>query len=113
MLPDHSHKAEQCLSRAIKRAPSLVDAWNALGVCYWKAKNMQQAYDCFNEDLVHVSSCTVLEFVHLDHSVGAHSSRDYEGSYCTVTCFVTLSQSKNKESLRNVSMVLRQIGKGI
>ena len=66
VLPDHSPEAEQCLSRAIKHDPSLVDAWNALGECYWKAGNVQQAYDCFTGALMHVSSCAVLEFVHLE-----------------------------------------------
>lgn len=66
VLPDHSPEAEQCLSRAIKHDPSLVDAWNALGECYWKAGNVQQAYDCFTGALMHVSSCAVSEFVHLE-----------------------------------------------
>ena len=54
VLPEHSPEAQQCLSQAIKHDPSLVDAWNALGECYWKAGNVQQAYDCFAGALMHV-----------------------------------------------------------
>lgn len=54
ILPEHSPEAQQCLSQAIKHDPSLVDAWNALGECYWKAGNVQQAYDCFAGALMHV-----------------------------------------------------------
>lgn len=72
VLPEHSPEAEQCLSRAVKQDPTLVDAWNCLGECYWKAGNVTQAYNCFK---------------------GA------------------LGQERNKESLRNLSVVLRQMGK--
>lgn len=54
VLSEHSPEAQQCLSQAIKHDPSLVDAWNALGECYWKAGNVQQAYDCFAGALMHV-----------------------------------------------------------
>lgn len=52
--PDYSAEAEQCLSKAIKHNPSLVGAWCALGECYWKAGNIQQAHDCFTGSLQHV-----------------------------------------------------------
>ena len=52
--PEHSKEAEDCLSRAVKHDPTLVEAWNALGENYWKAGNVQQAHDCFMGSLAHV-----------------------------------------------------------
>ena len=52
--PEHSKEAEDCLSRAVKHDPMLVEAWNALGENYWKAGNVQQAHDCFMGSLAHV-----------------------------------------------------------
>ncbi|XP_015602216.1 tetratricopeptide repeat protein 5 [Cephus cinctus] len=62
-------QAEELLSKAVKLEPSLIDAWNELGECYWKNDDIQQAKNCF---------------------IGA------------------LPHGKNKVSLRNLSMVLRQ-----
>uniref|UniRef100_A0A8C5EWU6 Tetratricopeptide repeat protein 5 OB fold domain-containing protein n=1 Tax=Gouania willdenowi TaxID=441366 RepID=A0A8C5EWU6_GOUWI len=67
---DFSAVAEECLSRAVKLEPGLVDGWNALGEQYWKKGDMIGARNCFT---------------------GA------------------LQQKKNKVSLRNLSMVLRQL----
>ncbi|XP_031555752.1 tetratricopeptide repeat protein 5-like [Actinia tenebrosa] len=68
---DFEQTAQDALSKAVKLVPNLVEAWNALGECYWKKGDMAAAKNCFT---------------------GA------------------LSHSKNKESLRNLSMVLRQLG---
>uniref|UniRef100_A0A3Q4BD49 Tetratricopeptide repeat protein 5 OB fold domain-containing protein n=1 Tax=Mola mola TaxID=94237 RepID=A0A3Q4BD49_MOLML len=68
--PDFSAEAEECLSRAVKLEPSLVEGWNTLGEQYWKKGDLIGAKNCFT---------------------GA------------------LQQSKNKVSLRNLSMVLRQL----
>uniref|UniRef100_A0A8C6U9N8 Tetratricopeptide repeat domain 5 n=1 Tax=Neogobius melanostomus TaxID=47308 RepID=A0A8C6U9N8_9GOBI len=68
--PDFSAIAEECLSRAVKLEPTLVEGWNILGEQYWKKGDLTGAKNCFT---------------------GA------------------LQQSKNKVSLRNLSMVLRQL----
>lgn len=68
-----SPTAEECLSRAVKLEPGLVEAWNILGEQYWKKGDLTAAKTCFT---------------------GA------------------LQQSKNKVSLRSLSMVLRQLPGG-
>ncbi|AWO97506.1 putative tetratricopeptide repeat protein 5 [Scophthalmus maximus] len=70
VAPDFSTVAEECLSRAVKLEPGLVEGWNTLGEQYWKKGDLVGAKNCFT---------------------GA------------------LQQSKNKVSLRNLSMVLRQL----
>ncbi|CAJ1086136.1 tetratricopeptide repeat protein 5 [Xyrichtys novacula] len=70
VAPDFSTEAEECLSRAVKLEPGLVDGWNTLGEQFWKKGDLMGAKNCFT---------------------GA------------------LQQSKNKVSLRNLSMVLRQL----
>lgn len=70
VTPDFSAAAEECLSRAIKLDPCLVEAWNILGDQYWK-----------KGDLVASKNC----------------------------CTGALQREKNKVSLRNLSMVLRQL----
>ncbi|XP_071823555.1 tetratricopeptide repeat protein 5-like isoform X2 [Apostichopus japonicus] len=71
ILPEFSPEALDCLSKAVKLDPKLVEAWNHLGECYWKKKDIENARNCFT---------------------GA------------------LNYSENKVSLRNLSMVLRQLG---
>lgn len=68
--PEFSAVAEECLSRAVKLEPGLVEGWNTLGEQYWKKGDLIGAKNCFT---------------------GA------------------LQQNKNKVSLRNLSMVLRQL----
>ncbi|XP_071784948.1 tetratricopeptide repeat protein 5-like [Asterias amurensis] len=72
VMPEFSSEALECLSKAVKLDPKLVEAWNQLGECYWKNKDVEAARNCFNGALNH---------------------------------------SRNKISLRNLSMVLRQLGK--
>jgi len=67
----HDMHAEECLSKAVKLDPSLIEGWNELGESYWKHKNIEAACNCFT---------------------GA------------------ISKKKNKVSLRNLSMVQRQLG---
>lgn len=67
----YSKEAEDLLSKAVKLDPANVDAWNCLGQCFWKKKDLAAARDCFN---------------------GA------------------LAQKPNPESLRLLSMLLRQMG---
>ncbi|CAL8241640.1 unnamed protein product [Merluccius merluccius] len=73
VAPEFSGPAEECLSRAVKLEPGLVEGWNTLGEQYWKKADLVTAKNCFT---------------------GA------------------LQQSKNKVSLRNLSMVLRQLPPG-
>ncbi|KAL1271734.1 hypothetical protein QQF64_030750 [Cirrhinus molitorella] len=68
--PGFSQTAEECLSRAVKLEPGLVEGWNTLGEQYWKKGDLTAAKTCFT---------------------GAQQ------------------QSKNKVSLRSLSMVLRQL----
>ncbi|XP_026072453.1 tetratricopeptide repeat protein 5-like [Carassius auratus] len=70
VTPGFSQTAEECLSRAVKLEPGLVEGWNTLGEQYWKKRDLTAAETCFT---------------------GA------------------LQQSKNKVSLRSLSMVLRQL----
>ncbi|KAK9972213.1 hypothetical protein ABG768_025536 [Culter alburnus] len=65
-----SQTAEECLSRAVKLEPGLVEGWNTLGEQYWKKGDLTAAKTCFT---------------------GA------------------LQQTRNKVSLRSLSMVLRQL----
>lgn len=69
--PNYDSRAVDCLSKAVKLDPSLVEAWNELGECYWKNKNIDGALNCFNS---------------------------------------AITKCKNKVSLRNLSMVQRQLG---
>ncbi|XP_076017838.1 tetratricopeptide repeat protein 5 [Genypterus blacodes] len=73
LAPGFSAEAEECLSRAVKLEPDLVEGWNTLGEQYWKKGDLVAAKECFT---------------------GA------------------LQKSKNKVSLRNLSMVLRQLPPG-
>ncbi|XP_046870037.1 tetratricopeptide repeat protein 5 [Hypomesus transpacificus] len=73
VAPAFSPTAEECLSRAVKLEPGLVEGWNTLGEQYWKKGDLTTAKTCFT---------------------GA------------------LQQSKNKVSLRSLSMVLRQLPGG-
>ncbi|XP_073693535.1 tetratricopeptide repeat protein 5 [Garra rufa] len=70
VAPEFSQTAEECLSRAVKLEPGLVEGWNTLGEQYWKKGDLTAAKTCFT---------------------GAQQ------------------QSKNKVSLRSLSMVLRQL----
>lgn len=47
VLPDHNPEAETLLSRSVKLDPTLVDAWNELGECYWKRGDIETAKTCF------------------------------------------------------------------
>nr|XP_023993218.1 tetratricopeptide repeat protein 5-like isoform X2 [Salvelinus alpinus] len=73
VAPEFSTTAGECLSRAVKLEPGLVEGWNTLGEQYWKKGDLTTAKTCFT---------------------GA------------------LQQSKNKVSLRSLSMVLRQLPGG-
>ncbi|XP_049878423.1 tetratricopeptide repeat protein 5-like [Pectinophora gossypiella] len=45
--PLYDARAMQCLSRAVKLNPSMVDSWNELGECYWKNMNVKEARASF------------------------------------------------------------------
>lgn len=50
----YDHRASQCLSKAVKLNPRLVDAWNELGECYWKNMNIKDARKSFEGSLKNV-----------------------------------------------------------
>ena len=54
VLPDHNPEAETLLSRSVKLDPTLVEAWNELGECYWKRGDIETAKTCFEGALNHV-----------------------------------------------------------
>ncbi|CAM9794736.1 unnamed protein product, partial [Phaeothamnion confervicola] len=43
----YSEEAAACLTRAVKLNPAEVDAWNALGHCFWKKGDLKAARECF------------------------------------------------------------------
>ncbi|XP_037539697.1 tetratricopeptide repeat protein 5 [Nematolebias whitei] len=47
VTPDFSAVAEECLSRAVKLEPGLIEAWNTLGEQYWKKGDLTGAKNCF------------------------------------------------------------------
>lgn len=54
VAPDFSAKAEECLSRAVKLEPGLVEGWNTLGEQYWKKGDLVAAKNCFTGALQQV-----------------------------------------------------------
>jgi len=46
-------EAEEVLSKAVKLDPTLVEAWNELGECYWQKAEIDMAKTCFEEALKH------------------------------------------------------------
>ncbi|KAI2662868.1 Tetratricopeptide repeat protein 5 [Labeo rohita] len=47
VAPEFSQAAEECLSRAVKLEPGLVEGWNTLGEQYWKKGDLTAAKTCF------------------------------------------------------------------
>lgn len=87
----YNAKSEENLSRAVKLNPSHVDAWNELGDCLWKKHDLLGARNCFESALQKVLTIfKVLTYIfHLFFSF----------------------KVKNKISLRNLSIILRQLYK--
>lgn len=52
--PDFSAVALECLSRAVKLEPKLVEGWNTLGEQYWKKGDLIGAKNCFTGALQQV-----------------------------------------------------------
>ncbi|XP_009003891.1 tetratricopeptide repeat protein 5 isoform X7 [Callithrix jacchus] len=90
VTPDYSPKAEELLSKAVKLEPKLVEAWNQLGEVYWKKGDVAAAHTCFKGALTHVSSPLFLWKTQMGRI-------NFFGS------------CRNKVSLQNLSMVLRQL----
>jgi len=57
VAPDFSSVAEECLSRAVKLEPGLVEGWNTLGEQYWKKADLVTAKNCFTGALQQVCVC--------------------------------------------------------
>ncbi len=51
VLDDHSPIVEEDLLKSVKKEPSLVEAWNELGECYWKRSD-KKALSTFGSALV-------------------------------------------------------------
>ena len=47
VVQDYDPQALDCLSKAVKLDPGMVEAWNELGECYWKNKDIDAAKNCF------------------------------------------------------------------
>ena len=62
MTPDYDSKAVDCLSKAVKLDPSLIDAWNHLGECYWKNKEIEAAKNCFTGALSKVKYIKIIRY---------------------------------------------------
>lgn len=46
---EYDNRAVECLSKAVKLDPNLINAWNELGECYWKNKDIDAAFNCFTQ----------------------------------------------------------------
>ncbi|XP_026273485.1 tetratricopeptide repeat protein 5 [Frankliniella occidentalis] len=53
VMSDVNTEAEECLSKALKLNPGLVNAWNELGECFWKRGKTRDAMNCFENALSH------------------------------------------------------------
>ena len=62
VLTEFDAKCEEFLSRAVKLDPTLVEAWNSLGECYWKQGNIEGAFNCFNGALGQVGLILIYQF---------------------------------------------------
>ena len=62
VLSAYDHHAEECLSKAVKLDPSLIEAWNELGESYWKNRNIEAAANCFTGAISKVFSYFILVF---------------------------------------------------
>lgn len=57
VLSAYDQHAEECLSKAVKLDPSLIEAWNELGESYWKNRNIEAAANCFTGAVAKVYFC--------------------------------------------------------
>lgn len=60
VAPEFSTTAGECLSRAVKLEPGLVEGWNTLGEQYWKKGDLTTAKTCFTGALQQVSNKNTL-----------------------------------------------------
>lgn len=67
VAPDFSAKAEECLSRAVKLEPGLVEGWNTLGEQYWKKGDLMGAKNCFTGALQQVQCGWKVKYMKSDH----------------------------------------------
>jgi len=49
LADDYNKGAEAFLSKAVKLEPTLIDAWNSLGNCFCKKRDMKSAKNCFTQ----------------------------------------------------------------
>lgn len=60
VLPTYNDEAHENLSKAIKLNPKLAEAWNSLGLCFWKKGDLLGAKRCFEGGLQHVSFASII-----------------------------------------------------
>uniref|UniRef100_A0A6B0VCH8 Putative tetratricopeptide repeat protein n=1 Tax=Ixodes ricinus TaxID=34613 RepID=A0A6B0VCH8_IXORI len=135
--PQFETETYEALSRAVKFNPKLVEAWNELGECYWKKGDILKAQNCFEgvlkitKDKVSLRNLSMLlrqvgetpedklknvcdsvdkakQALELDITDG----NSWKGDILKAqNCFEgVLKITKDKVSLRNLSMLLRQVG---
>lgn len=51
VMPEFSQTACDSLKKATKLEPKRVDAWNCLGECYWKKRDLDMCRICFEQSL--------------------------------------------------------------
>ncbi|XP_075425316.1 tetratricopeptide repeat protein 5-like isoform X3 [Ascaphus truei] len=114
----YSQQAEDALSKAVKLDPGLVEGWNQLGEAYWKKMDVASAKTCFSGALNHMAPLARPP-PHTSHwpvwsnsDTHTHTSSrpakekmdgDEDGLHRG-----SQAGCKNKVSLRNLSMVMRQ-----
>ena len=90
-----------CWLAQVKLDPSRVDAWNCLGNCFWKKKDLKAAMNCFTGAAKQV-----------------RLPRRRDGDSLPCACWPPAHrpistrplQSPNATSLRQLSMLMRQMG---
>lgn len=88
---NYDKQSENLLSKAIRLEPNLLEAWNALGECYWKKDDLKSAMNCFLAVINH-SSTQISKM---------NSKSEVEDK--------RVEKIAKKIALRRLSMVLRQI----
>ncbi|XP_038218974.1 tetratricopeptide repeat protein 5-like [Zerene cesonia] len=76
----YDSRATQCLSKAVKLNPHMVEAWNELGECYWKNINVKEARACFEGALKHERNRITLRCLSIILRQEASTRKDHEAT---------------------------------
>ena len=90
-----SEEAERLLAEAVKLDPSIVDAWNCLGECYWQRGELESARHVFRAALEHRRDASTL--CHLSMLLRAMSATAGAGN---LDALLLESVSLAKEAVR-------------